>query len=52
MIFRMCLGELIYNLFFYISTFDKNCTCLEELIKIAYPYKLFLAYFNKLHGEC
>ena len=36
----------------YINTFDKNCTCLEELVKIAYnPPNLFLAYFNKLHEE-
>ena len=40
------------NLSSRISTFNKNYKYLKELIKIAYdPYKSFLAYFNKLHGE-
>ena len=46
------LSSTYLNFFFHISVFDKNCKCLEELIKIAYDsYKPFLVYFNKLHGK-
>ena len=34
--FRVHLGELIYNLFELISTFNENYRCLEELIKITH----------------
>ena len=44
----MCLGELIYkaylNLSFHISIYDKNCRCLEELIKLAYD--LLISHFQ------
>ena len=49
--FGMFLSIVYLSLSFHISIFNKkNYRYLEELIKIAYfPYKHFLAYFNKFY---
>ena len=55
-IYLGCVWKSLFTVYLssssHISTCDKNYKYLKKLIKIVYiPYKLLLAYFNKLHEE-